>query len=163
MLYKGIQYEHDPSGGCLVFFGRNFTFTARASSEAEARRLIECAEASFTQPAIPDVARTTASDGFDEFWRMYPGADKRFRSDRYQAERQWGLLGCSTFARDIHAGLRKWLPELAGRSERFVAKPSTWLREQRWEDAPPENPDSESAKSARAASLATARRSYDRR
>jgi len=67
---------------------------------------------------------------FATFWDAYP--KKRSKG---QAVKAYRAARKKTTAEAILTGLRRQLPEWAGKDEQFIPYPATWLNGERWDDA----------------------------
>jgi len=77
---------------------------------------------------------STTADGFAAFWESYPK-----KQGKGAALKAWRAIHPSTELRDTIAAsveaqrtCRQWLKD----GGQFIPNPATWLRQQRWEDAP---------------------------
>ena len=76
------------------------------------------------------------SPGFEKFWKLYPGVDRK--SGKPQAFRAWTRHNLERHTNDLLALLKAysesdlWTKE----SRAFVPMPATWLNRKPWDDTP---------------------------
>jgi hypothetical protein len=68
-------------------------------------------------------------DRFDEFWAVYPR-----RIGKAAARRKWDVAVRSTSPAVIIDGARAYAATRAGTDPQYIAHPTTWLNQGRWED-----------------------------
>lgn len=91
-----------------------------------------------TQVIQNQLIENDARGGFDTFWTAYPR-----KVARPEAEKAWNaaVTKAKVDPAAVMAGLAAWSAYWAARNApEFVPHPSTWLRQQRWNDEPPAAP-----------------------
>ncbi|AQX79632.1 hypothetical protein BWO91_06200 [Plantibacter flavus] len=75
-------------------------------------------------------------DTWTEFWSIYPRHVKKARAETaYRAAIKAGVS-----AETILEGARKYATSVAGKAPEFIAHPSSWLNDRRWDDEYPTTP-----------------------
>lgn len=91
-------------------------------------------EPSISNPQIEPSKNIQVSDGFDEWWTMYPR-----KTGKQNAGKSWSKLSDQDRRSAITAiehHVAHW--EAAGTAPQFIPHPATWLNGRRWEDVLPE-------------------------
>lgn len=79
------------------------------------------------KPRLPSGLRSA----FEEFWAAYPR-----RTARAEAERKFAIAARDTEPALIVAAAKRYAAAVANSEPRFIAHPSTWLHQGRWDDEP---------------------------
>lgn len=108
---------------CLPIGERQGEPPTRPPSTAVARRQV-----------MVDAENARVDALFEAFWRLYPRHE-----GKPAARRAFGrVVKLNTDLHEVGAGLRVWIAYWTERNEpQFIPHPSTWLNQQRWNDAPP--------------------------
>jgi hypothetical protein len=80
---------------------------------------------------MSDSASDVPVDNFETFWKLYPRKEGKGEAREAFAK---ALKGANADA--ICKGLERQLPAFRVRERKFIAMPSTWLNQGRWDDEP---------------------------
>lgn len=69
------------------------------------------------------------ADRFEEFWSVYPR-----RIGKKAAHAKWLTSLRDTTADDIIDGARRYAASVKGKDQQYIAHPTTWLNQGRWDD-----------------------------
>lgn len=95
-------------------------------------------EPSLNRPTTISPARSAPRDthtivsGFDRFWEKYP-----LQVGKGAARKAWTLKRCEEIADTVVGALTRQLSYLNREQGKWRPLPTTWLNQERWQDAPP--------------------------
>lgn len=83
---------------------------------------------------------------FAEWWEAVP-----LKKAKGAAQRAYRTALKLASPAELLAGIRRYAAEVAGREQRYIAHPASWLNAQRWLDEPARNPGDRNAERSQAA------------
>lgn len=141
-----VQSKREARAAAGSLGGKASGASRRAKADGDQRRKREASASQSVEPlALPSPTKPSGSsnqrenpppsaarstEGFDEFWAVYPR-----RQGKADALKAWGQRKCSLVARNVIAGAARYRDD-PNREDQFTKLPAGWIREGRWDDDP---------------------------